>query len=97
MADAKLKASARARQLIAPLLAPSETPFKDYLKATDYCSAIMSYTNLQEDREYMAQWRAAFAALMVASDAERARLLTRLRADFTQGRSPLSSLMPNRR
>lgn len=93
----KIKASARARALVAPLLASSETPFRDYLKATDYCTAVMNYTNLQEDREFMAQWRAAFAALMVADDAERARLLTRLRTDFKNGRSPLGSLTPSSR
>ncbi|MBK1721210.1 hypothetical protein [Thiocystis violacea] len=96
MTDAKLKASARARAVIAPLLASSQTPFKDYLKATDYCTAIMHYTSLQDDREFMAQWRAAFAALMVANDSERVRLLHRLRADFKNGRSPLPSLMPDR-
>lgn len=97
MVGAKIKASVRARRLIAPLLAHSEAPFKDYLKATDYCTAIMSYTNLQEDREYMAQWRAAFAALMVANDAERARLLSDLRSDFKNGRSPLTTLILHRR
>ena len=96
MADLKLKSSARARQIVAALLTPTETPFKDYLKATDYCTAIMLYSSLAEDREFMAQWRAAFTALMVANDAERKRLLGRLRTDFKQGRSPLPSLMTSR-
>ncbi|MBK1716578.1 hypothetical protein CKO27_02740 [Thiocystis violacea] len=95
--DATPKPSSRARQLVGSLLAPTETPFKDYLKATDYCTAVMLYTDRAEDREFMAQWRAAFTALMVAGDAERAQLLTRLRNDFKQGRSPLPSLMPSRR
>ncbi len=96
MPDARLKVSGRARQLVAALLAPTATPFKDYLKATDYCTAIMIYTDRAEDREFMAQWRAAFTALMVAGDAERGRLLSRLRSDFKQGRSPLPTLLPNR-
>ncbi len=96
MADTARKASVQARALIAPLLASTDTPFKDYLKATDYCTAVMRYTMLEEDREFMAQWRAAFTALMVASDDARARLLGRLREDFKQGRSPLTSLMSNR-
>lgn len=96
MAGTRLAASVQARALVAPLLAHTDTPFKDYLKATDYCSAVMAYTTLEEDREFMAQWRAAFTALMVAGDVERARLLGRLREDFKQGRSPLPSLMSNR-
>jgi hypothetical protein len=96
MAESKLKSSARARQLVASLLVTTQTPFKDYLKATDYCSAVMSYTDLREDREYLAQWRAAFAALMVAEDGARAHLLSRLREDFKRGRSPLPSLVPER-
>lgn len=92
MAENKLNASDRARGLIAPLLVPSDSPFKDYLRATDYCTAVMNYTDLQADREYLAQWRAAFAALMVASDLEQMSLLKQLRGDFSQGRSPLVSL-----
>lgn len=86
-------ASERARRLIEPLLAPSTSPFKDYLRATDYCTAAMLYTELEADREYLAQWRAAFAALMVAHEALRARLLSRLRTDYQQNRSPLPTLM----
>ncbi len=97
MPDTKLKSSGRARQIVASLLTSTETPFKDYLKATDYCTAIMIYTGLAEDREFMAQWRAAFTALMVASETERKRLLERLRSDFKQRRSPLPSLMQSRR
>lgn len=93
MMEAKIKASERARQLVAPLLATTESSFKDYLKATDYCTAVMMYTDLQADREFLAQWRAAFAALMVANDAQRARLLSRLRGDFKNGLSPLPTLM----
>lgn len=88
-----LNASNRARSLIAPLLVPTDSPFKDYLRASDYCTAVMHYTDLQEDREYCAQWRAAFAALMVVGDAERSVLLTRLRSDFKYSRSPLPTLM----
>ena len=97
MPDSTLNASSRARRLVANQLTPSDAPFKDYLKATDYCTAIMLYTDLAEDREFMAQWRAAFAALMVAGQAERARLLNQLRMDFKQGRSPLPSLVPLQR
>ncbi len=93
MTGVKLNASERARQLIASLLVPTESPFKEYLKATDYCTAVMLYTDLQADREYLAHWRAAFAALMVANDAQRARLLSRLRGDFKNGRSPLPTLV----
>lgn len=97
MADKKLLPSNRARQLVAPLLGPTDSPFKDYLRATDYCTAVMIYTELDDDREYLAQWRAAFAALMVAaSDAERERLLTRLRSDYKDGRSPLPTLIASR-
>ena len=78
MKDEQLNPSERARQLIASLLVPSDSPFKDYLKATDYCTAVMIYTDVQADREYLAQWRAAFAALMVASPAQRSRLLSQL-------------------
>ncbi len=92
MTEAQIKASNRARRLIAPLLVPSESPFKDYLRASDYCTAVMSYTELQSDREYLAQWRAAFAALMVAGESARPRLLSRLRSDFRQDRSPLPTL-----
>ncbi|QIK38591.1 hypothetical protein GWK36_12055 [Caldichromatium japonicum] len=89
------KASLRARRVVASLLVPSDAPFKDYLKATDYCTAIMLYTDRPADYEYMVQWRAAFAALMVAGPEERQRLLKRLREDFKQGHSPLPSLMPD--
>ncbi|QGU32121.1 hypothetical protein [Thermochromatium tepidum] len=88
------KASNRARRVVASLLVPTETPFKDYLKAADYCTAIMLYTDRPADYEYMVQWRAAFAALMVAGPDERRRLLKRLREDFKQGHSPLPSLQP---
>ena len=97
MTTAKLPASKRARQLIAPLLVPTDSPFKDYLRATDYCTAVMLYTELQADREYLAQWRAAFAALMVANDEKRASLLSRLRGDFKHGLSPLPTLIAMRR
>lgn len=97
MPDKKLLPSNRARQLVGPLLGPSDSPFKDYLRATDYCTAVMTYTDLEQDREYLAQWRAAFTALMVASDAERERLLTRLRGDHRDDRSPLPALLANRR
>ncbi len=92
MKDARLSASERARQLVAPLLVPTDSPFKDYLKATDYCTAVMLYTELQADREYLAQWRAAFAALMVASAPQRSRLLSQLLSDFKQDRSPFMTL-----
>lgn len=92
MKATKIIASKQARRLIAPLLAPSETPFRDYLKATDYCTAAMIYTDLRGDREYLAQWRAAFAALMVVSDERRADLLGQLRVQFKQGASPLPVL-----
>lgn len=87
------KASIRARRVVASLLVPSDTPFKDYLKAADYCTAIMLYTDRPADYEYMVQWRAAFAALMVASPKQQQRLLKRLREDFKQGHSPLPTLM----
>lgn len=86
------KASNQARRVVASLLIPTEVPFKDYLKATDYCTAIMLYTERPADHEYMVQWRAAFAALMVAGADERQRLLKRLREDFKHGHSPLPSL-----
>lgn len=89
------KASNQARRIVASLLVPTEVPFKDYLKATDYCTAIMLYTDRPADYEYMVQWRAAFAALMVAGADERRRLLKRLREDFKQGHSPLPSLQPD--
>ncbi|MGQ9660077.1 MAG: hypothetical protein ACUVT0_08325 [Thermochromatium sp.] len=89
------KASPQARRIVAALLVPSETPFKDYLKAADYCTAIMLYTDRPADRDYMVQWRAAFAALMVAKADERQRLLKRLREDFKQDHSPLPSLQSN--
>jgi len=88
------KASNQARRVVAALLVPSDVPFKDYLKATDYCTAIMLYTDHPADHEYMVQWRAAFAALMVAGADERRQLLKRLREDFKQGHSPLPSLQP---
>ena len=96
MNAAKITVSERARQLVAPLLVATDSSFKDYLKATDYCTAVMMYTDLQADREYLAQWRAAFTALMVANDAQRARLLPRLRDDFKNGLSPLPALMSAR-
>jgi len=89
-----LTASARAHQVVAQFLVPTDSPFKEYLRATDYCTAVMLYTELAADRKYLAHWRAAFAALMVSSGTERSRLLTRLRADFKHDRSPLSSLEP---
>ena len=97
MPDKKILPSNRARQLVGPLLGPTDSPFKDYLRATDYCTAVMIYTDVEHDREYLAQWRAAFAALMVAaSDAERERLLTRLRSDYKDDRSPLPTLIAGR-
>ena len=68
------KASNQARRIVASLLVPTEAPFKEYLKATDYCTAVMLYTDRPADYEYMVQWRAAFAALMVAG-AERNRAI----------------------
>ncbi|EXJ17219.1 hypothetical protein [Imhoffiella purpurea] len=97
MVEPKIAASARARQLVAPLLVPSDAPFKDYLRATDYCTAVMNYTESQDDREYLAQWRAAFTALMVANEEDRAALIKQLRKDFQYDRSPLASLKPVRR
>ena len=87
-----LTASARAHQLVAQFLVPTDSPFKEYLRATDYCTAVMLYTESALDRKYFAHWRAAFAALMVSSGTERMRLLKRLRGDFKHDRSPLSSL-----
>ncbi|SDY16414.1 hypothetical protein SAMN05421644_13427 [Allochromatium warmingii] len=89
------KASIQARRIVASLLVPTDVPFKDYLKATDYCTAIMIYTERPADYEYMVQWRAAFAALMVAGPEERQRLLKRLREDCKRGHSPLPSLQPD--
>ncbi|EGV34018.1 hypothetical protein ThidrDRAFT_0173 [Thiorhodococcus drewsii AZ1] len=88
----KLTASPRARQLIAPLLVPSEAPFKDYLRAADYCTAVMNYTESHEDREYLAQWRAAFTALMVSPQDEQIELLKQLRQVFQVERSPMGTL-----
>ncbi len=97
MAEIRRTISNRARELVASLLMPSGSPFKDYLRATDCCTAVMNYTDLEADREYLAQWRAAFAALMVAEATERAPLLRQLRNDLDQGRSPLSTLISHRR
>lgn len=78
------------------LLVPSDAPFKDYLRATDYCTAVMQYTDIEADREYLAHWRAAFAALMVVTDPDRTRLLRLLRADCKVGRSPMPTLLSQR-
>lgn len=97
MADTSRTISHRARELVASLLVPSGSPFKDYLRATDCCTAVMNYTDQEADREYLAQWRAAFAALMVAETAERVPLLRQLRNDFDRNRSPLPTLIAHRR
>ncbi|MBK1693842.1 hypothetical protein CKO09_03680 [Chromatium weissei] len=87
-----LTASTRAHHLVAQFLVPTDSPFKEYLRATDYCTAVMLYTESAADRKYFAHWRAAFAALMVSDGTARMRLLKRLRLDFKQDRSPLRSL-----
>jgi hypothetical protein len=87
-----LTASPRAHDLVAQFLVPTDSPFKEYLRATDYCTAVMLYTESATDRKYFAHWRAAFTALMVSNATERMRLLKRLRSDFKQDRSPLTSL-----
>lgn len=97
MAETRQTITNRARELVSSLLVPSGAPFKDYLRATDCCTAVMNYTDLEPDREYLAQWRAAFAALMVAESSERTPLLRQLRHDFDRGRSPLPTLIAHRR